>query len=129
MKELTCCSLSNLNLVSVNSLYYICDQDYHGFSKHFYFQGSKISDKSHNQETTDLHKCISRIHHRTPEHEKHNVSSNLMFLVLILLFLFSKAYGLIFSINKIHICTKFIGQWDLLFSFKYCSCVSLLLEH
>jgi thiamine pyrophosphokinase len=41
-----------------------------------YFQGSKISDKSHNQETTDLHKCISRIHHSTPEHEKHNVSSN-----------------------------------------------------
>ena len=41
-----------------------------------YFQGSKISDKSHNQETTDLHKCISRIHRRTPEHEKHNVSSN-----------------------------------------------------
>ncbi|RLN23569.1 hypothetical protein C2845_PM07G10690 [Panicum miliaceum] len=36
-------------------------------------KGSKISDKSHNQETTDLHKCISRIHHRTPEHEKHNL--------------------------------------------------------
>ncbi|RLM91912.1 hypothetical protein C2845_PM08G12890 [Panicum miliaceum] len=36
-------------------------------------EGSKISDKSHNQETTDLHKCISRIHHSTPEHEKHNL--------------------------------------------------------
>uniref|UniRef100_A0A0A9BET8 thiamine diphosphokinase n=1 Tax=Arundo donax TaxID=35708 RepID=A0A0A9BET8_ARUDO len=36
-------------------------------------QGSKISDRSHNQETTDLHKCISRIHHHTPEHEKANL--------------------------------------------------------
>ncbi|CAL4976366.1 unnamed protein product [Urochloa decumbens] len=36
-------------------------------------QGSKISDKSHNQETTDLHKCISRIHHHTPDHEKANL--------------------------------------------------------
>ncbi|XP_066306309.1 thiamine pyrophosphokinase 2-like [Miscanthus floridulus] len=36
-------------------------------------QGSKISDKTHNQETTDLHKCISRIHHRTPDHEKPNL--------------------------------------------------------
>ncbi|NP_001152100.1 thiamin pyrophosphokinase 1 isoform X2 [Zea mays] len=36
-------------------------------------QGSKISDKSHNQETTDLHKCISRIHHCTPDDEKPNL--------------------------------------------------------
>ncbi|CAO2192449.1 unnamed protein product [Urochloa humidicola] len=36
-------------------------------------QGSKISDKSHNQETTDLHKCISRIHRHTPDHEKANL--------------------------------------------------------
>ncbi|XP_062198501.1 thiamine pyrophosphokinase 2 isoform X2 [Phragmites australis] len=36
-------------------------------------QGSKICDKSHNQETTDLHKCISRIHRHTPDHEKPNL--------------------------------------------------------
>jgi thiamine pyrophosphokinase len=48
--------------------------------KQFYSsQGSKISDKSHNQETTDLHKCISRIHRCTPDHEKTNVSSRLPF--------------------------------------------------
>ncbi|KAG8052296.1 hypothetical protein GUJ93_ZPchr0001g31808 [Zizania palustris] len=42
--------------------------------KKFYSsQGSKISDKSHNQETTDLHKCISRIHRSTPDHEKKNL--------------------------------------------------------
>ncbi|KAI5008948.1 hypothetical protein ZWY2020_009996 [Hordeum vulgare] len=42
--------------------------------KRFYSsQGSKISDKSHNQETTDLHKCISSIRHRTPDHEKPNL--------------------------------------------------------
>uniref|UniRef100_A0ACD5X3S0 Uncharacterized protein n=1 Tax=Avena sativa TaxID=4498 RepID=A0ACD5X3S0_AVESA len=39
--------------------------------KRFYsHQGTKISDKSHNQETTDLHKCISSIRDRTPNHEK-----------------------------------------------------------
>ncbi|KAL6884690.1 hypothetical protein ACP4OV_010626 [Aristida adscensionis] len=36
-------------------------------------QGSKISDKSHNQETTDLHKCISSIRRHTPDHEKPNL--------------------------------------------------------
>lgn len=42
--------------------------------KKFYSrQGSIISDKSHNQETTDLHKCISHIRHRTPDHEKPNL--------------------------------------------------------
>uniref|UniRef100_A0A0D9V0S7 thiamine diphosphokinase n=1 Tax=Leersia perrieri TaxID=77586 RepID=A0A0D9V0S7_9ORYZ len=35
--------------------------------------GSQISDKSHNQETTDLHKCISRIHRSTSDHEKTNL--------------------------------------------------------
>ncbi|KAF0905517.1 hypothetical protein E2562_007317 [Oryza meyeriana var. granulata] len=48
--------------------------------KKFYSsQGSKISDKSHNQETTDLHKCISWIHRCTPDHERTNVSSRLPF--------------------------------------------------
>ncbi|TVU20931.1 hypothetical protein EJB05_30537 [Eragrostis curvula] len=37
-------------------------------------QGSKISDKSYDQETTDLHKCISRIHHHIPNNEKPNLS-------------------------------------------------------
>ncbi|XP_047060832.1 thiamine pyrophosphokinase 2-like isoform X1 [Lolium rigidum] len=42
--------------------------------KRFYScQGTKISDKSHNQETTDLHKCISSIRDRTPNHEKSNL--------------------------------------------------------
>uniref|UniRef100_A0A0D9V0S3 Thiamine pyrophosphokinase n=2 Tax=Leersia perrieri TaxID=77586 RepID=A0A0D9V0S3_9ORYZ len=42
--------------------------------KRFYSsQGSQISDKSHNQETTDLHKCISRIHRSTSDHEKTNL--------------------------------------------------------
>lgn len=52
----------------------------HCFVKLFFTQGSKISDKSHNQETTDLHKCISSIRHRTPNHEKPNVSSGYTFL-------------------------------------------------
>ncbi|VAH26448.1 unnamed protein product [Triticum turgidum subsp. durum] len=41
--------------------------------RYYSSQGSKISDKSHNQETTDLHKCISSIRHRTPNHEKPNL--------------------------------------------------------
>ncbi|XP_010556746.1 PREDICTED: thiamine pyrophosphokinase 1 isoform X2 [Tarenaya hassleriana] len=32
--------------------------------------GTKVVDESHDQDTTDLHKCISYIHESTPDHEK-----------------------------------------------------------
>lgn len=70
------CIFSALFLWVVNM---IRNSGYHCFAELHSMQGSKISDKSHNQETTDLHKCISRIHRCTPDHEKTNVSSRLPF--------------------------------------------------
>lgn len=36
-------------------------------------QGTKAVDESHDQETTDLHKCISHIRDCTPDLDKSNV--------------------------------------------------------
>lgn len=37
-------------------------------------QGTKILDESHDQDTTDLHKCVTYIRDFTPDVEKSNVS-------------------------------------------------------
>lgn len=37
-------------------------------------QGTKVVDESHDQDTTDLHKCISFIHDVTPDLDKSKVS-------------------------------------------------------
>lgn len=42
-------------------------------------QGTKILDESHDQDTTDLHKCVAYIRDSTPNLEKSNVSYMLLF--------------------------------------------------
>lgn len=40
----------------------------------FLMQGTKVVDESHDQDTTDLHKCVAYIRDCTPNLEKSNVS-------------------------------------------------------
>lgn len=55
--------------MSLRFSYYARDIDFCALE-----QGTKIVDESHDQDTTDLHKCVSYIRDFTPELDKSNVS-------------------------------------------------------